>query len=95
MEDRRVAGFVDTLAGQCGVPGFADGAPTSARFSEVHDVFCSPYRCQLLVADVGNHRIRAVTKDPRDCTPPAPPQPTLPGVVAIISCHQVSAWSWA
>ena len=67
-------GFVDTLAGQCGVPGFADGAPTSARFSEqVWDVFCSPDACQLLVADVGNHRIRAVAKDPRDCVAPAPP----------------------
>ena len=60
------------------MPGLADGAPTSARFRTVWDVFCHPDQCHLLVADVGNARVRAVAKDPRDCAPLTPPPP-LPG----------------
>ena len=66
---RRITnGVVDTLAGsgEMGLfskAGFADGAGAAAQFNSPSDLALDPATGHLLVADSGNHRIRAV--DPR------------------------------
>ncbi|HYL98200.1 MAG TPA: SMP-30/gluconolactonase/LRE family protein, partial [Blastocatellia bacterium] len=50
---------VQTIAGS-GVPGFADGAGTSARFNTPTGIALSPDGKFLYVADFGNDRIRKV-----------------------------------
>ena len=60
---RRITnGVVDTLAGS-GAKGFADGVGAAAQFNYPHGLTLDPATGHLLVADRGNHRIRAV--DPR------------------------------
>ena len=60
---RRITnGVVDTLAGS-GEKGFADGAGSAAQFNYPTGLALDPVTSHLLVADLGNHRIRAV--DPR------------------------------
>ena len=67
-----MAGTVDTLAGLCGEPGFADGSAEQARFSAaVWDVYCAPHDCSVLVADPANGALRRITRDPESC--PKPP----------------------
>ena len=63
---RRITnGVVDTLAGT-GVEGFADGAGAAAQFNWPNGLALDPTTGHLLVADMGNHRIRSV--DPRSGT---------------------------
>ncbi len=52
-------GLVSTLAGAAGEAGFADGAPTEARFSGPAGILLAGDG-SLLVADTGNHRLRRV-----------------------------------
>ncbi len=52
---------VSTLAGQCGVSGYRDGAGADALFSYPMDVLLSEADGVLYVADFGNHRIRSIT----------------------------------
>ena len=60
---RRITnGVVDTLAGS-GEKGFADGAGAAAQFMWPRDLALDPATGNLLVADSGNNRIRAI--DPR------------------------------
>ena len=60
---RRITnGVVDTLAGS-GEGGFADGVGAAAQFNCPAGLALDPATGHLLVADSGNHRIRAV--DPR------------------------------
>ncbi len=54
------AGIVSVLAGGGGA-GFADGAPAAARFRTPSGLAYDPIRRRLIVADTGNHAIRAVT----------------------------------
>jgi sugar lactone lactonase YvrE len=54
-------GQVNTLAGTCGTQGYQDGPATTALFSYPMDVLVSDAEHLLYVADLGNHRIRAIT----------------------------------
>lgn len=53
------SGVVSTLAGT-GVEGFLDGSGSEARFRRPRGITTTPDRARLVVADVGNERIRVV-----------------------------------
>ncbi len=54
-------GYVRTLAGIARLQGYRDGAADSALFSYPMDVLVNESERLLYVADVGNHRVRAIT----------------------------------
>jgi DNA-binding beta-propeller fold protein YncE len=56
-------GSVSTLAGTTGVAGFADGEPLSAKFWKPAGCVLDATTGLLLVADSGNHRVRALALD--------------------------------
>ena len=55
------AGGTRTLAGTAGSPGFTDGTGAAARFNEPRGIATGAER--YLVADTGNHAVRAVAGD--------------------------------
>jgi RHS repeat-associated protein len=57
------ASQVSTIAGGAGVPGFADGAASQARFRKLTGVAVGPDE-SIYVADGGNQRIRVVRSQP-------------------------------
>ncbi|HLU68909.1 MAG TPA: hypothetical protein VKZ63_21655, partial [Kofleriaceae bacterium] len=56
------SGTLGLLAGTFNSAGFADGSGASAKFNEPYDLVVTPSG-DLLVSDLGNHRIRRVTMD--------------------------------
>ncbi|MBI3979027.1 MAG: hypothetical protein HY331_12660 [Chloroflexi bacterium] len=55
----RPDGLATTVAGKCGVPGYADGAPLDARFNHPRGLALDA-RGDLYVADTLNYRIRKI-----------------------------------
>lgn len=52
------AGFVETIAGAPGQPGFADGTNDGARFFEPRGIVVTDDGTKIYVVDTGNHAIR-------------------------------------
>ena len=59
---------METLAGQCGQPGFQDGGGHEALFSaSIWDAVCAPRDCAVIVSDPSNHALRRVQLPAGSC----------------------------
>ncbi len=60
--------MVETLAGQCGQPGFEDGGSQEALFSSsIWGAVCAPRDCSVIVSDPSNHALRRVQLPAGSC----------------------------
>ena len=91
IANQHVAGIVETLAGQCGNPGFQDGVADEARFSDsTWDILCIPQDCSVLVSDPSNGRLRQINRTPNSCLHESPTDRHRGEHIIPHSIHQTS-----
>ena len=86
--------MVETLAGQCGQPGFKDGGGREALFSaSVWDAACAPRDCSVIMSDPSNHALRRVQLPAGSCAAGGTAGGHGAGASAILRDADLNRWS--